>query len=90
MGYIGHFVDASSGSPPGCELSITEKNVITKAIQTIDSWNVLCDQGVSITLQTDPDIQFITKASKDLITTTSVLKSATTTLRNKLASMNYC
>ena len=90
MGYIGHFVDASSGSPAGCELSITEKNVITKAIQTIDSWNVLCDQGVSITLQHDADIQFITKASKDLIQTTSVLKGATTTLRNKLAAMNYC
>lgn len=90
MGYIGHFVDASSGNPAGCELSIDEKNVITKAIQTIDSWNVLCDQGVSITLQNDVDIKFISHASKELVQTTGVLRNATSTLRNKLANMNYC
>jgi hypothetical protein len=90
MGYIGHFVDASSGSPAGCELSIDEQNVIKKAVNTIDNWNILCEQGVSITLQNDSDIKFITQASKNLVQTTSVLKTATSTLRSKLASMNYC
>lgn len=90
MSYIGHFVDASSSNPSGCELSTAEKNVISKAVETIDHWNVLCDQGVSITLQHDQDIQFITHASQELVHTTSTLRNATSTLRSKLAAMNYC
>ena len=90
MQYIGHFVDASFSAPAECELSDTEKNVIAKAVETIDTWNVLCEQGVSISLQHNPDIQFITQASIELVQTTNVLKSATQTLKNKLARYHFC
>jgi hypothetical protein len=90
MQYIGHFVDASFSAPSDCELSATEKNVIAKAVETIDTWNVLCEQGVSISLQHNPDIQFISQASTELIQTTNVLKSATQTLKNKLARYHFC
>ena len=90
MQYINHFVDASFNNPPGCELSTAEKNVIDKAVATIDNWNILCEQGVKVSLQNDPDIQFITQASTELITTTNVLKTATNKLKTKLASFNYC
>jgi hypothetical protein len=90
MQYIGHFVDASFSAPIDCELSATEKNVIAKAVETIDTWNLLCEQGVSISLQHNPDIQFISQASIELVQTTNVLKSATQTLKNKLARYHFC
>jgi len=90
MQYIGHFVDASFSAPAECELSDTEKNVIAKAVETIDTWNILCEQGVSISLQHNPDIQFISQASVELVQTTNVLKSATQTLKNKLARYHFC
>ena len=90
MQYINHFVDASFNNPVGCELSAAEKNVIHKAVETIDSWNILCDQGVSITLQNDPDIKLITRASTELISTTNVLKAATNKLRTKISNLNFC
>ena len=90
MQYIGHFVDASFSAPAAAELSPAEKNVIEKAIQTIDTWNILCEQGVSLSLQHNPDIQFITQANNELIQTTRTLKTATNTLRTKLAKFNYC
>lgn len=88
MKYISHFVDASFAAPPEADLSQDEKNVITAAVSTIDNWNVLCEQGVSIAMSNNPDIQYITNASNQLKTTTSTLKSATDRLKNKLASYN--
>lgn len=90
MQYIGHFVDASFVAPAAAELSAAEKNVIEKAIQTIDTWNVLCEQGVTLSLQHNPDIQFITQANKELKQTTQTLKTTTNVLRTKLAKFNYC
>jgi hypothetical protein len=88
MKYISHFVDASFSAPPEADLSQDEKNVITAAVSTIDNWNILCEQGVSIAMSNNPDIQYITNASNQLKTTTSTLKSATDRLKNKLASYN--
>ena len=88
MKYISHFVDASFAAPPEADLSQDEKNVITAAVSTIDNWNILCEQGVSIAMSNNPDIQYITNASNQLKTTTSTLKSATDRLKNKLASYN--
>jgi hypothetical protein len=90
MQYIGHFVDASFDAPSDCNLSQTEQNIIEKAVETIDNWNILCDQGVSVSLQNNPDIQFITKASTELIQTTNVLNNATKKLKSKLAHYNFC
>ena len=90
MQYINHFVDGSFNAPAECELSSAEKTVIDKAIETIDTWNILCEQGISVTLQNDPDIQFISQASTELINTTSVLKSASNKLKAKLAKFDYC
>jgi hypothetical protein len=90
MQYISHFVDASYNNPADCELSPDEKNVINKAVETIDTWNILCEQGVVVSLQHNPDIQFIKKASDELVETTNVLKHATSSLRTKMAKFNFC
>jgi hypothetical protein len=90
MQYIGHFVDASFAAPVDCQLSAKEKNIINQAVVTIDNWNVLCEQGVSISLQHNPDIQFITHASQELVQTTNVLKNASQKLKSKLSKYNFC
>ena len=86
MKYISHFVDSSAVAPPEADLSVEEKNVITAAISTIDNWNILCEQGVSIAMSSNPDIQYITNASNQLKGTTVTLKTATSKLKAKLAS----
>jgi hypothetical protein len=88
MKYISHFVDASVAAPVEADLSQKEKDVISAAVNTIDSWNVLCEQGVSIAMSSNPDIQFITASSNQLKNTTQTLKNATDKLKNKLASYN--
>ena len=88
MKYISHFVDSSFDAPVEANLSQEEKGVISAAVSTIDSWNVLCEQGVSIAMSSNPDIQFITASSNQLKTTTQTLKNATDKLKNKLASYN--
>ena len=88
MKYINHFVDPTldvSGTPYDADLSIVEQNIISKAVSTIDSWNVLCEQGVSLAMSSDPDIQFVTAANQQLKNKTNILMSATSKLRAKLA-----
>jgi hypothetical protein len=90
MKYINHFVDASFSAPADANLSVEEKNIIDKAVETIDNWNLLCEHGISVALENNTDIQYISNASEELKTTTNVLKSATSTLKNKLAQYKYC
>jgi len=88
MKYISHFVDASVVAPAEADLSTEEKNVIEAAVHTIDNWNILCEQGVSIAMSNNPDIQFITNASNQIKNTTQTLKTATDKLKTKLSSYN--
>ena len=88
MNYINHFVNPSTEVLPLAELSVIEKNIINKAVDTIDHWNVICDTGISIALSNNEDITFINQASNTLKTTTQNLKSNTQLLKNKLALYN--
>ena len=89
MEYIQYFVDPTSKPAlTSAQLSSTEKNIITKAVATIDSWNVLCDQGISIAMANDPDVKFIQQSSTELKTTTRTLVSLTNNLKSKLASLH--
>jgi hypothetical protein len=91
MGYIGYFVDASANKPSEeANLSASEQAVISKAIQTIDNWNVLCEQGLSVTMSNDVDISFIKNSSDDLKIQTTNLRRATDKLKSKLAQFHYC
>lgn len=87
MGYIQYFVNPVDMSLNGAELSQTEQNIINQSINTINSWNVLCEQGVSIAMANDPDVQTIQQASNSLKNTAHTLQNATTILRGKLANL---
>lgn len=88
MTYISHFVDSSIPASAAAELSTEEKNIINAAVSTIENWNVLCDQGVSIAMSNDPDIQFINSSSQQLKLKTKTLNNATIMLRSKLSEFN--
>jgi hypothetical protein len=88
MTYITHFVEPSIPAPEEAELSAQEKGIISAAISAINTWNVLCDQGVSIAMSNDQDIQYINGASVQLKQTTQTLKNATSLLKSKLAAYN--
>ena len=88
MTYITHFVDSSIPAPETAELSNEEKGIITAAVSTIDNWNILCEQGVSIAMANDPDIQYIKSSSQQLKQKTQALANATTLLRSKLTAFN--
>ena len=85
MGFIQHFVSPSDISSNGADLSAAEKNIIDQSIHTIDSWNILCEQGVSIAMANNSDVQYIQQASNSLKGTKNSLISATNTLRTKMA-----
>jgi hypothetical protein len=87
MKYITHFVDSSSPAPIEADLSSEEKSIITNAVTTIENWNILCEQGVSIAMSTNPDIVYMTSASNVLKQNTAVLSSATDALKLKLAAL---
>ncbi len=87
MGYINHFVDSAVAAPSAAaDLSAEEQAIIQNATATINNWNALCDQGVSIAMANHPDIQYIQSANTDLKNTTGALVSATNKLKNKLAA----
>jgi hypothetical protein len=87
MQYINYFVSPDV-SLNDAKLSTVEKKLIGKAVTTIDNWNILCDQGVSIAMSDNIDIQYISNANKELKQTTVTLQNATATLRSKLAAFN--
>ena len=92
MQYIGHFVapDVNVGSPVDADLSVEEKNIISEAVATIDNWNVICEHGISIAMENNPDVIYITQASNELKQTTNDIKRATSILRNKFANFHLC
>lgn len=88
MSYISHFVNPGSEVLEEAELSVNDKKVIATAISTIDNWTTLCDEGVSIAMTNNADVQYIHQANASIATTTNALRNATSLLRSKLAVFN--
>jgi len=62
---------------------------INKAVNTINNWQNLCDQGVSIALNNSSDMSYLKNANSELKSKTSILISVTNTLKSKLATYGY-
>jgi hypothetical protein len=84
MQYITNFVDVTNPNLYDYELSPAEKNIIANAVTTIDNWNVICAEGVSVTMNTNPAIVSINNKNQLLKNSTSTLTSLTNTLKQKL------
>jgi len=88
MKYINHFVDSTSPAPATADLSAEEKGIINAAVSTINNWNILCDQGVSIAMANDPAVQCIQTVNQKLKQTTQTLSNVTSKLKSKLSAFN--
>lgn len=88
MTYITHFVDSTIPAPETANLSKEEQDIISGAVATIDNWNILCDQGVSIAMANNPDIKYIAEASNQLKQKAQTLSNATSLLKSKLTAFN--
>ena len=88
MKYIEYFVSPTDLSLTAAALSVEEKNIISKSVETIDNWNTLCQYGVSIAMSSDVDIISIHNASEELKQSSVTLRSASSRLRAKLAAFN--
>jgi len=87
--YINYFVNPEINNiPDGAEISNDQQNAIITACNTIDSWNHLCSQGVSIAMTNDVDIQNINTINSSLSSSSNSLINATSILKSKLKN-NY-
>ena len=88
MNYINYFVAPTPemANNSNAQLSASDKNVINTAVQTINHWNTLCEEGVSIALSSNPDLQFMRQSNAELKNKTSILRNATALLRSKFPS----
>jgi|LakMenE18May11ns_1017448.scaffolds.fasta_scaffold9859157_2 hypothetical protein len=90
MNYVTHFIEPSENpNLTDSELSSDEKNVIKKAITTIDNWKDLCEQGVAIALTNDDDIKNIKNVNNEFKLKTSSLNTLTNKLKLKLSVYNF-
>jgi len=85
MKYITNFVEVSDVNLHDYQLSSQEKNIISKAVDTIDNWNIICQEGVSIAMTTNPDIVSINNTNQLLKSKTNALKSLVGNLKYKLS-----
>ena len=87
MIYIDNFVTPNVSNPLG-QLSSNDKNIINKAVSNIGHWNTLCEQGVTIAINNDKNIQFINETNTNLKNQTNNLKNATSKLAERFALLN--
>jgi len=84
MNYITNFVEVTDPNLIDYQLSSDEKNIISKAVNTIDNWNIICQEGVSVTMNNNSAIVSINNNNRELKDKTVKLKTLASTLKNKL------
>jgi hypothetical protein len=89
LNYINYFVNPNANIVlPEAVLSKDDKNIIDTAVSTIDNWNILCNQGVSIAMTNNVDIQKIKQVNSALKSKTDIIKNSTNLLKAKFAQFH--
>ena len=86
--HISYFVSPGSNVLEDAVLSTSDKAIINNAILTINNWNTLCEQGVSIGMGNNVDIQNIVSINSSLKAKTNIITNVTSVLQNKLHGYN--
>lgn len=86
MNYITHFVSPNEQTLELSELSSEEKNIIAKAVDTIDNWNTVCEHGISVAMNNNEDVKAIESYNNNIKISANILRRATNNLRTKLNS----
>jgi hypothetical protein len=87
MNYISYFVDptgANSTVTNNAQLSSDEKQIISKAVTAIENWSALSEHGLTISLNTNPQIIGIEDSNLKFKQNTTNLKNLTARLKIKL------
>lgn len=85
MNYITHFVSPSANQTLSkAELSAEEKNIIEKAVDTIENWNNVCEHGISVAMDNNVDVKAIQSYNQSIKNSANILRTATSGLRSKL------
>ena len=84
MNYITYFVSPTEESLPASELSVEEKNIISKALDTIQNWNNVCEDDISLAMNNNDDVKAIENYNKNIKISANILRRATNKLRTKL------
>lgn len=84
--HINYFASPGSNVLEDAVLSETDSKIIDSAVHTINNWNTLCEQGVTIAMGNDPDIQNIISINTDLQTKSVSINQATNIIRQRLHS----
>jgi len=87
MKYINNFVVPDSNLIDAA-LSDSDKLIITKATSTIESWNSIVKNGVSVTMYNNSNVQYITQENNNYYSKATILKATTLSLRNKFNFYN--
>jgi hypothetical protein len=85
---INYFANPTSDIPTGAELEKNERDIIDAAVNSIKQWNILCEQGVTIAMSNNPDVQNITRMNSAIKTKTSSISHATAVLSTKFSSFH--
>jgi hypothetical protein len=88
LNYINYFVNPTDVMPEHAALDASEVAIINNAVTAIDRWNVLCEEGLTIALTNNPDIQYINNANTELMAKTSQLQNATSKLKARFIQYN--
>jgi hypothetical protein len=88
MNYIQHFIEPT-GDLEGADLSDVDKNVIRRAVSTLDAWHSICENGVSVTMSSNADIQEIRRLNGMFGQQAVVLRSSTSSLRNRYSNFYH-
>ena len=87
MKYINNFVSPDL-SLVEAALSDSDKLIIKKATSTIESWNSIVQNGVSVTMYNNTNVQYITQQNSNYSSKATILKATTLSLRNKFNFYN--
>ena len=82
MKYIQHFVNPTTDLEKA-KLNEIDKNVIQRATTTIEAWSQIYENGVSVAMNQNEDIQYIQQANGLFKTQAVVLRQSTSQLRGK-------
>ena len=82
MKYIQHFVNPTTDLAEA-KLNDVDRNVIQRATTTIQAWSQIYENGVSVAMNQNEDIQYIHQANGLFKDQAVVLRQSTSQLRNK-------
>ena len=82
MGYINHF-SSPTEELESANLNAINKNAISRACTTIDAWNNIYKNGVSMAMNENTDIQYIKRTNQTFIQQSAKLRISTNIIRER-------